>query len=168
MIHFMYHFDYSNTERNSTMVFHAQMYSLAEKYMMHSLKQLSMEKFRVAIETGWTMDDFPLAVAEAYNSTPEDDRGLRDLVVEVCTNGTNSKRLLQNAQFLDTLKETSGFAADMVVSLSSGGKKENGTNGYKCPSCSKSINVKWSHGSTYCCIHCGHRRSDWGSFVVSS
>ncbi len=85
--------------------------------MIPTLKDLAKEKFRSAINTSWAMDDFPLTVAEVYSSTPEDDRGLRDLTVKVAD--TNIKRLLQNEQFRDLLRKSPGFAADMVISMSS-------------------------------------------------
>ncbi|KAK4032825.1 hypothetical protein C8A01DRAFT_20156, partial [Parachaetomium inaequale] len=117
MLRFMYCFDYNNIHGVSTMIFNAQVYSLSDKYMIPALKDLAKEKFRSAINTGWAMDDFPLTVAEVYSSTPEDDGGLRDLAVKVAD--TNIKRLLQNEQFRDLLKKSPGFAADMVISMSS-------------------------------------------------
>src|SRR5690554_9794 len=80
---FMYHFDYSNVQGVSTMVFNAQVYSAAEMYCIPALKALAKDKFRVAISSGWSMDDFPLAITEAYQSTPEADRELRDLAIEI-------------------------------------------------------------------------------------
>jgi hypothetical protein len=89
----------------------------ADKYMISALKDLAKEKFRSAINTSWAIDDFPLTVAEVYSSTPGDDRGPRDLAVKVAD--TNIKRLLQNQQFRDLLGKSPGFAADIVISMSS-------------------------------------------------
>ncbi|KAK4236991.1 hypothetical protein C8A03DRAFT_35067 [Achaetomium macrosporum] len=103
MLRFMYYFDYNNIHGVSTRIFNAQVYSFADKYMIPALKDLAEKEFQAAITTGWAMDDFPLAAAEVYNSTPEDDRGLRDLAGEVA--GESIKRLLQDEQFRNLLRE---------------------------------------------------------------
>lgn len=169
MLHFMYHFDYSNTQGVSAMVFHAQVYSIADKYMIPALKHLAKTRFKAAIETDWSMDDFPLAVAQAYGATPDHDRGLRDLALDISR--TNSKRLLEKENFLDVLKENPCFAVDLAMALSGSVKEEKeSTNTYVCPNCRRSIKVKWEHGSGhyYYCIHCGSRRSNWASYLDAS
>ncbi|RYP48289.1 hypothetical protein DL768_005799 [Monosporascus sp. mg162] len=116
MLHFMYHFDYNNIHGASTMIFNAQVYSLADKYIIPTLKAQAKEKFKTAISTGWAMDDFPLAIAEVYNSTPESDRDLRDLTVEIAR--TNINPLRENELFRDALRDIPAFAAEMVISIS--------------------------------------------------
>ncbi|KND89229.1 Kelch repeat and BTB domain-containing protein 4 [Tolypocladium ophioglossoides CBS 100239] len=155
MLRFMYHFDYSNINGASTMIFNAQVYGIAERYIIPSLKEHSAEKFRTAVSSGWNMGDFPLAIAEAYLSTPEGDRGLRDVVVEVCHMHIDS--LIENHAFCQVLRETVGFAADMVI-FRCGQRKA-----YRCPSCSHLIHDDISKGS-YHCTKCGERRSNWVSY----
>ncbi|KAF9776116.1 hypothetical protein IL306_005749, partial [Fusarium sp. DS 682] len=82
MLRFIYSFDYTNTYGTSTMVFDAQMYQIADKYDIPALKAESKNKFDLAVTTGWSMDDFPITVTVVYQSTPAEDRGLRDIVVE--------------------------------------------------------------------------------------
>jgi speckle-type POZ protein len=160
MLRFMYHFDYSNIHGASTMIFNAQVYGLADKYIIPTLKGHAREKFRTVIRSGWAMDDFPLAVSEAYNSTPETDRGLRGLVVEVAD--ANINKLLENELFRDVLRETPGFAIDIVDSLSSSRQKQRKDHKrYSCKSCGEFMDGDLSRGTYYYCIHCGNRRSDW-------
>lgn len=166
MIHFMYHFDYSNTQGISTMVFNAQVYSLADRYMIPALKHLAKDKFATAIKTGWSMDDFLLAVDVVYSSSPEDDRGLRDLVVGV--SGENLEMLLKNTGFQNLLGEKPKFAADIIMSgVSRKFGSENRARTYRCPSCGNNIKIEWHEGSYLYCIHCSARRSDWASYRVS-
>jgi hypothetical protein len=160
VLRFMYYFDYNNIHGVSTMIFNAQVYSPADKYVIPALKGLAEEKFRTAVTIGWAMDDFPLAVAEVYSSTPEDDRGLRDLAVEVAR--TNIKSLVQDEQFRSLLKESPCFAADVVISMSS--YNDGKLHTYKCRNCSRKMDVAISEGSSYYCIHCGSHRSDWKVF----
>ncbi len=166
MLHFMYHLDYNNVHGASTMIFDAQVYGLADKYAIPALKSHALEKFRMVISSGWVMDDFPLAVSEAYNSTPETDRALRDLVVEI--SNTNINKLLENKLFRDVLRETPGFAVDMVNSLSSSRQnRRKDHKRYRCPSCENVMDGALLGGTYYYCMHCGSRRSDWTSYGCS-
>lgn len=157
----MYYSDYDVAHGASSMLFHAQVYGLAERYVIPSLKDCSERKFQKAISSGWQLDDFPLAIVEAYDSTPETDVGLRNVIVEVATQ--NVKKLVKNSLFEDALREKAAFAADMVNALSSDRKIIEET---KCPGCKKIIPIVFPDGSYYYCMHCGARRSDWASFVV--
>ncbi|RYP39208.1 hypothetical protein DL767_002316 [Monosporascus sp. MG133] len=143
MLHFMYHFDYNNTHGASTMIFNAQVYSVADKYIIPALKAEAREKFGTAISTGWAMDDFPSAIAEVYNSTPESDRGLRDLTVEIAR--TNINPLRENELFRDVLREIPSFAAEMVISISDTHKKDQKI--YRCPNCGKQMGGTLSGGT---------------------
>jgi hypothetical protein len=142
------------------MFFHAQVYGLADQYAIPSLKDCSKRKFQTAISGGWQLEDFPLAIVEAYDSTPETDGGLRDAIVEVVTN--NIKELVKSNSFQDALREKPAFAADIVNALSSELKNVKKT---KCPSCNKLISGVLPQGS-YCCMYCGKCRSDWNSYIV--
>ncbi|KFA81333.1 hypothetical protein S40288_08303, partial [Stachybotrys chartarum IBT 40288] len=161
MLEFMYKFDYSASNGTSAMIFDAQVYQIADKYDIAALKQHAMGKFGVAIETGWSLHDFPLAVAVAYDTTPPEDRGLRDLVI--ATSYANIDKLLINDSFCKVLRTTIDFAADLVPFLH--GNAQNPS--YRCPSCDRIVSVDLQPGSSYYCIHCGSRRSDWKSYRVS-
>jgi speckle-type POZ protein len=96
-----------------------------------------MDKFGVAATTGWSMDDFPLAVSVVYGSTPSGDRGLRDSVVETCC--TNIDKLLQHYSFCKLLRETPDFAADLIPVLC--GRRSITIQRYECPSCQHAVNT---------------------------
>lgn len=51
--------------------------------MVDGLKALAMEKFEKATASDLNKDDFLDAAREAYTSTIDSDRGLRDIVVKV-------------------------------------------------------------------------------------
>jgi hypothetical protein len=158
MLRFMYYFDYDTYDGRSSMIFNAEVYSIADRYTIPALKEHAKEKFQKATSVGWAMDDFPLTVAEVYSSTPETDRGLRDLVVQLCQEHLGHLR--NNRQFQDVLKRTKDFAADLVRSFQ-------GNPTYKCPNCHQTWQSSLSQGGTYYCIHCGNRRSDWNSYIES-
>jgi hypothetical protein len=61
---------------------HARVYALGEKYDIGGLKTLSLGKFKTEARVHWNTDGFISAVEEAYTSTIDQDRGMRDAVVE--------------------------------------------------------------------------------------
>ncbi|KAI8668585.1 hypothetical protein NCS57_00670100 [Fusarium keratoplasticum] len=161
MLRFMYSFDYSNIYGTSTMVYDAQVYQIADKYDVPALKACSKDKFGVAITTGWSMDDFPLAIAVVYESTPSADRGLRDLAVE--TSQKNIDKLLGHDGFCDLLRKTPDFAADLIPFLC--GKPSTNTQRYECPSCDHKFRGEFS-GMAYYCPSCSTKRSDWSPYRI--
>lgn len=163
MLRFMYSFDYSNIYGTSTMVFDAQMYQIADKYDTPALKAQSKNKFTVAVATGWSMDDFPLAITVVYESTPPEDRGLRDLVVQ--TARENIDKLLEHDGFCKLIRETPDFAADLIPVLRV--KPSGYIHRYECPSCANKFRGEFSGGSYYC-PRCSRQRSDWNSCRVDN
>lgn len=97
------------------MVYDAQVYQIADKYDIPGLKEHSSDRFSDAIAAGWRMDDFPLAITVVYESTPSEDRGLRDLVVKTCCQ--NIDTLLAHSFFCETLRKVPDFAADLVPAI---------------------------------------------------
>lgn len=112
------------------MVFDAQVYQIADKYDIPALKAYSKENFATAVAAGWSMDEFPIAVSVVYDSTPVEDRGLRDLAVE--TARKNIETLLGRDGFCELLRKTADFAADLIPFLCDGVTSKI----LECPSCS--------------------------------
>lgn len=56
------------------------MYEIGDKYAVTGLKQLAREKFFRAACSFWDSDDFAPAAHHAFSTTPEHDKGLRDIV----------------------------------------------------------------------------------------
>lgn len=166
MLRFMYSFDYNNLHSTSCMVYDAQVYQIADKYDIPALKSHSIEKFRDAITTGWSMDDFPLAISVVYSTTPSRDRGLRDLAVE--TSRKNIDKLLQRDGFCELLRETADFSADLIPFLC-GKVSETSMQRYTCPSCSYHFRAELSGNSYYYCLNCGgqYSSSNWNSYRVN-
>lgn len=119
MLQFMYTIDYdsggNDQEPMSPMLFNVRVYSIAGKYDVMALKQRAKEKFTVAASTCWDMDDFAHVISEIYTSTPPEDRGLRDIVVEVTH--PHIDVLLKKDDFRRVLEETPFFTADVTQVL---------------------------------------------------
>jgi hypothetical protein len=65
---------------------HAKMYEIGEKYDVMGLKDLSQEKFSRACGLFWNDPKFPVAAYHAFSTTPDRDKGLRDLVSKTLSN----------------------------------------------------------------------------------
>ncbi len=139
---YLYNFNYETgmliTSRPPPMVFHAQVYAMAEMYGIQSLKTYSKEKFETTIATGWNLEAFPSSITEVFSTTPETDRGLRDPVIKVCCE--NSKALVADDGFKVILREAPGFAAEFAEVLAGGDTvvvKECLLTVYECPDCGR-------------------------------
>lgn len=158
MLCFMYSFDYTNSDGTSSMVYNAQVYQIADKYDIQALKAHSKTKFGAVITRGWNTSDFPLAISVVYETTPLEDRGLRDLVVEKSRKNINE--LLKNDDFSKLLRETPDFAADLIPFLCEKPATPVPIPRYECPSCHHSFRAEFSQGA-YHCPSCGKKRSNW-------
>ena len=56
------------------------MYEIADKYDAVGLKDLATEKFRWACQYLWDDDKFSIAADHVFSTTPDHDKGLRDIV----------------------------------------------------------------------------------------
>ncbi|KKZ63843.1 hypothetical protein EMCG_01850 [[Emmonsia] crescens] len=102
MINYFYHLDYNIFPQGnkmdspnsgseifevpqtySSLTIHAKVYCLGEKYLINSLKALALQKFKATAREHWDVNDFLEAAKQAYTSTIETDRGLRDAVIAV-------------------------------------------------------------------------------------
>ncbi|KAH6840411.1 hypothetical protein B0T12DRAFT_459647 [Alternaria alternata] len=62
------------------LLLHAKMYEIADKYDVVGLKDLVIEKFHRACQHFWDSDMFPVAAHHVFSTTPDHDKGLRDIV----------------------------------------------------------------------------------------
>ncbi|KAF5594759.1 hypothetical protein FPCIR_4773 [Fusarium pseudocircinatum] len=94
---------------------HAKVYALGEKYGIQPLKALALHKFNSEAHFQLDTDDFLQAIREAYTSTIETDRPLRDAVVTILR---RYKHLLKKDSVKAVLKETAlGFDLLMELAL---------------------------------------------------
>lgn len=119
MIDYFYKLDYSDSPFDNggkpTLVINAQVYAIAEKNDVRSLKALAKEKFLAKVERGWKEEGFSLAIKEVYTSTPDTDRGLRDSICGVAR--VNVSTLLGREDFRIPLQEINDFAVDLLDSV---------------------------------------------------
>ncbi|KAM5446404.1 hypothetical protein MaudCBS49596_006663 [Microsporum audouinii] len=120
IIRFLYGFNYGSSSSGSTrtfpILFDAQIYGLADRYGIPSLKKHVKDKFSKSIRACWDMDDFPLVIEEVY-STPAAVRDLRDLVAGISYEFRS--KLLVKEEFIRVLDSCSCFAAGSKLGIHS-------------------------------------------------
>lgn len=62
------------------LLLHAKMYDIGDKYTVTGLQQLAREKFLRACVSCWDSEYFATAAQYAFTTTPDEDKGLRDLI----------------------------------------------------------------------------------------
>ncbi|KAK3304904.1 uncharacterized protein B0T15DRAFT_486366 [Chaetomium strumarium] len=109
IIHYFYRFDYdiqvdgdgADIKRldAGALATHTRIYALAEKYLIRGLKTVAVRKFKAEVTI-------------AYTSAIEDDRGLRDVVVETLY---NHPHWLDKEEVRDVMKELGPLMYDFII-----------------------------------------------------
>lgn len=91
--------------------FHAKMYVIGDRYIVPGLKTTAQAKFRRSLPRVTSVTLASL-VDEVFASTPADDRGLRDLVIE--HSGMRVKELIGDRQFFEQAQHTDCFGLELT------------------------------------------------------
>ncbi|KAN0071715.1 BTB/POZ fold [Elaphomyces granulatus] len=70
----------ASTEKSTLSCCGVREYAIAEKYDIKELKAFAQSRFSTWVKSNWNHPEIYSVVNEVYNSTPSNDRGLRDLV----------------------------------------------------------------------------------------
>ncbi|KAF4458120.1 Speckle-type POZ protein [Fusarium austroafricanum] len=101
--------------RASNLCLHAKVYALGEKYGIETLKDVALQKFEHEAEFHRKGEDFLRAMKEVYNSTVEEDRGLRGVVIRMLR---EYKDLMQLKSVQEVVKGIPQLSFDLAMSLS--------------------------------------------------
>lgn len=129
MIRYFYLLDYQDFAAppemydNQTMV-NAEMYALADKYDIKGLKKHAVRKMRCALTLAVNQgpqstfaSKIAILIPIIYNTTPDEDRGLRDCITPFAF--AFWKELSALDSFKDLMLATPGFVIDIVGKVSS-------------------------------------------------
>lgn len=95
----------------SQLLLHAKMYEVADKYDVTGLDQLAREKFLRAATEFWDTEHFAPAAHYAFSTTPEEDKGLRDVVSNIIS---QHMALLKKPAVESLLIEFNGLAVGLL------------------------------------------------------
>ncbi|KAM3416586.1 hypothetical protein BST61_g8177 [Cercospora zeina] len=102
--------DNDDTEAESHLVLHTQVYALGEKYDIPSLKQLARRKFEMAAACYYDAPELAEAIQLVYQSTVDTDRGLRDIVLQLFR---RHPQLANTQDIYAVIKRTPDLALDL-------------------------------------------------------
>ncbi|KAF5649338.1 kelch 8 [Fusarium sp. NRRL 52700] len=121
MLRFIYSFDYNVPPDTPALVFHAKVYQIGDKYRIETLKQHSLDNFKSVIKeaeaTAEYASDLADAITTVYTTTPSEDRGLRDIVMESSCKVLDE--LMSNEAFQEGLEMNGDFSADLLRRITS-------------------------------------------------
>lgn len=146
MVKYFYTLDYPDTKsialkagsmvetpENSAFHVNVQMYIMGDKYGIWGLKKTAEAKFEKAITQNKGILDLLPVVGTIYESTPEQDRGLRDIAVRLA--GLDLAALTKLPQFKEVVADVPEFACDIIKWASTNATKPASTFLSECRGC---------------------------------
>lgn len=101
----------------------ALVYALAEKYDVKTLKTLAKAKFASCSVGKWDDESLCAVLEVVYDTTPTSDRGLRDIISEICARQLDetqmiplgSSRLMSRWRFQALVRKDSSLALELLT-----------------------------------------------------
>lgn len=117
MIQYLYHLEYDlpdseDSSEKAGLVFHAKMYSLADKYNIRGMKAFAQDHFRIRAQGNCRAKEFPAAIRIVYKTTVDEDRGLRDVVVDIISMNMD---LLDRLDIKVAVRATANLAFELLM-----------------------------------------------------
>ncbi|KAF2004173.1 hypothetical protein P154DRAFT_552284 [Amniculicola lignicola CBS 123094] len=98
-------------EDASQLLINAKLYEIADKYQVTGLKDLVKTKFTLACQHFWNTPSFPVAAHHVFTSTPDEDKGLRDII---CNTISTHMQLLNKPEIEAVMTECNGLAFGLL------------------------------------------------------
>ena len=168
MIDYLYRLDYDDQpdsatakDTNGRLVVNSLVYAIADKYEILSLKDAAKKKTAELVEKEWNEDSFLTALAIVWTTTPQCDRGLRDLFVPVICE--HKKELIAKKICVETVRNVGDLAVDVVQGICTEPERvsvdsyevefwcdnyrcrRNKTVDVRCPSCNDAAYIRQKH-----------------------
>lgn len=109
--------DESTSAVNSAMLFHLDVYELADKIISEELKQLAEINFAATIETSWADDYFAGAIEKAYDIAPPGSHGANLRTPLVSMTVQHLDVLSKREDFVSVTGRVPEFGKDVVLAL---------------------------------------------------
>lgn len=125
------------TDTDKVLLEHAEIYTLADRYGVPSLKKLASTRFKDCLPTEYASDKLSVEVIEnVYASTVPQDRGLRAPLLDYLVRSTFHYDLLDD--LYSTLESVDGLALELLCALWDYLHDDVGIRCTKCPDYSDS------------------------------
>lgn len=150
------------------MIFHLQLYALADTLLVDSLKSLAQTQFQEIVEQDWNTDVFPDTIKRVYEITNPGTAGdqLRAIVVRIAAEH-GRELMAQGGQFSMMMGEVAEFGRDVFQIMAGGAvalpliAEKMVT--YKCPACPFEFYAKAIERDEIACSGCSvvNQESEW-------
>ncbi|CVK94996.1 uncharacterized protein FMAN_13250 [Fusarium mangiferae] len=121
MLRFVYSFDYHVPPNTPPMIFHAKVYQIGDKYGIETLKKQALNNFKRVVESAEVTTEYASDLADAvttvYTTTPPEDRGLRDIVMN--SSYWRLRQLITIESFKESLPMNGDFSTDLLKAITS-------------------------------------------------
>lgn len=97
------------TSDDPRMMNNVLIYAIAEKYDIPELKELAKCKFHILASSRWPHDGFDAIAKAVFSTTPENDMGLRQIVLDICEE--HFFEILKHGELRGRLLEIEAIAA---------------------------------------------------------
>ena len=106
------------TEQTSSMLFHLDVYQVADFIRSKHLKTLAEKNFACAARAEWANDQFSDAVQKVYDITSghASGRALRDVAVEICAEHLRDL-CVRSEQLVAMMSDVTSIGADLAMAL---------------------------------------------------
>lgn len=101
----------TSSTNGAQLLHHARVYVLGDFYGLKDIRELAATKFRDGCAQGCSASKFPEAAHEVYSTTPDADRGLRDIVVDTIL---RHRKLIDRPEVQSVIQQTE-LAYDLVM-----------------------------------------------------
>lgn len=89
-----------------------RVYAIADKYVIPGLKELAKTKFANLASSTELVLRFPTVICEIYDTTPPEDRGLRDIVTDICC--LSVQEIVRHNEWSDAVRTHVDFVFDLL------------------------------------------------------
>ncbi|KAK4963380.1 hypothetical protein LTR10_001008 [Elasticomyces elasticus] len=137
MIHYIYKTEYDDADTEvAPVLLNVRVVAAAEKYFVKFLAPFAVSKLKYHVEGAWETDAFVDAIGEAYTTTHDSDRELRDTLLKVVVGRANmlfNKEFEKYAHFQDMAAKTPSFSMEVAAWLAASLEKHTKFGTYCCP-----------------------------------
>lgn len=102
----------SATTNEPSLLNNVLVYAIADKYGIAELKKIAKAKFQDQAGSLLSANGFSEVIRELYRSTPSSDRGLRDIVSQVCAQ--QGRTIVENPDLSNIILEVGEFGLDLL------------------------------------------------------
>lgn len=140
---------------NEDLLFHINVYAVADKYDVPSLRPIVVKKFEDLMEITWESDDFTTSIQKLTGSSMGHvaDPSLQAAAAAFCAKHLH--KLAKQNDFVEMIQEEGPFVGRLLIGYLNGPKDK--TMLMKCRACSSKNLAAFDYTCAFCGVHAHNR-----------